>query len=75
MATTFTGPITRIEVEDAPKTARVESGPANTFKLTTDSDSSFETMVSVLTVARTNPFLQVTIEYAGADKEIDKITF
>ena len=74
---TFTGIVTKIEVEDTSKTATVVIDPPgitppDTFKVTNDSDSSFGAMVSVLARARGTAFL-VTVE-SGADKEINKLT-
>jgi hypothetical protein len=70
---TFTGVITKIEVQDNAKTASVQTSPPDTFKVTNDNESSFEAMMSVLSLARVVSF-PVTIEYSG-NKEIDKLTF
>jgi hypothetical protein len=71
--TTFNGTITEIEVRDNDKTATVKTNPTDTFKVTNDSVSSFEAMMSVLSLARVVSF-PVTIEH-GPDKEINKLTF
>jgi hypothetical protein len=71
--TTFNGTIIKIEVGDNAKTASVQTNPTDTFKVTNDNESSFEAMMSVLSLARVVSF-PVTIEH-GADKEINKLTF
>jgi hypothetical protein len=70
---TFTGTITEIEIKDNAKTASVKTNPPDSFKVTDDNESSYEAMVSVLSLARLFSF-PVTMEHSG-DKEIDKLTF
>ena len=74
---TFTGRVTKIEVQDTGETASVVidppgPNPSGTFKVTNDDDSSYGAMMSVLTISRAFG-LVVTADHA-ADKEINKLS-